>query len=102
LKFVLLFPLLFVSGLAWAGDSERGQEIAQENCARCHAIGPEGDSPFEPAPPFREVVERWPPAYLAEALGEGIVVGHPDMPEFTFSDAEIDDLITYLESLQAG
>jgi cytochrome c len=105
LKPVVVFLLLLVPGLAWAGDAadvELGRQIAQDNCSRCHAIGPEGDSPFEPAPPFREVAQRWPPSYLAEALGEGIVVGHPDMPEFVFSDPEIDGLIAYLESLIPG
>jgi mono/diheme cytochrome c family protein len=103
LRFVPVFLLLLVlvAGPAEAGDVERGRAIAQDNCSRCHAIGSQGDSPFEPAPPFRDVVQKWPPTYLAEALGEGIVVGHPDMPEFTFSDTEIDDLIAYLESLQA-
>jgi mono/diheme cytochrome c family protein len=88
--------------LSWAGNDDeiaRGQQIAEDNCARCHAVGPEGDSPYEPAPPFRTFGEKWPPSYLAEALAEGIVVGHPEMPEFTFDEPDIDALIAYLESL---
>lgn len=80
-------------------DIETGRVLADENCARCHAVGVEGESPHDDAPPFRDVVQQWPPAHLAEALAEGIVVGHPEMPEFTFSESEIDALIAYLESL---
>lgn len=29
--------LLLVTGLAQAGDAERGRELHQENCIRCHA-----------------------------------------------------------------
>jgi len=52
------------------------------------------------APPFIDVVKRYPPATLAEALAEGISTGHPDMPEFVFAPDEIGHLIAYLESLQ--
>jgi len=85
-----------------SGDFAHGRQIAEENCSRCHAVGPEGESPLDPAPPFRTLGDRWPPSYLAEALAEGIVVGHPEMPEFEFSETEIDDLIAYLESLNSN
>lgn len=82
-------------------DVERGRMLAEENCARCHAVGSTGDSPFDEAPPFRVVAERYPPSFLAEALAEGIVVGHPEMPAFVFDDPDIDGLIAYLESLRS-
>ena len=43
-----------------------------------------GNSPHRQAPPFRDVVERYPVEDLEELLAEGIVSGNPDMPEFTF------------------
>jgi hypothetical protein len=43
--------------------------------------------------------QRYPVDHLAEALAEGIVVGHPMMPQFTFDPPEIDALLTYIESL---
>jgi mono/diheme cytochrome c family protein len=84
-----------------AGDpvTERGRAIAQKQCARCHAIGRTGKSPMEPAPPFREIPKRYPVENLAEALAEGIMVGHPAMPEFRFDPPEIDALLSYLQSL---
>lgn len=79
-----------------------GKALAERRCARCHAIGADGDSPFAPAPPFRTFAEKWPIDSLAEAFAEGIVVGHPAMPEFQFDVDEIDVLLVYLESLQDG
>jgi len=54
---------------------------------------------MELAPPFRVLPHRYPVANLAEALAEGIVVGHPAMPEFTFEPDEINALLTYIQSL---
>jgi mono/diheme cytochrome c family protein len=85
-----------------ATDSDtvaKGRAIIEANCARCHAIGMEDSSHHEEAPPFRVVVTRYPPADLAEALAEGIVSGHPDMPEFVFQPAEIEAIIAYLGTL---
>lgn len=88
---------------ATPGDPVLGRQIAEQNCQRCHAIGPDGDSPLADAPPFREIVKRWPPDNIAEALAEGIEVTHQgveQMPEFQFDPTQIDNLIAYLNSLQ--
>ena len=37
---------------------------------------------------------------LEEALGEGILSGHPDMPEFVFESADVGAIIAYLKSIQ--
>jgi mono/diheme cytochrome c family protein len=77
----------------------KGRAIIEANCARCHAIGMEDSSHHEEAPAFRVVVTRYPPEDLAEALAEGIVSGHPDMPEFVFQPAEIEAILAYLGTL---
>src|SRR5262245_17825149 len=85
-------------------EVERGRAFAQKNCATCHASGPAGSSPYKPAPPFRTLHERYDVEGLAEALAEGIVVGHTgarQMPQFALSPAEIDDLLAYLKSLES-
>ena len=81
---------------------EKGRIIVQENCARCHAIGLSGASTHPKAPPFRIVVKRYPVEDLAEALAEGIVSGHPAMPQFVFQPAEISAILAYLDSLKAA
>jgi cytochrome c len=83
-----------------AGDVAAGRAIAQTHCARCHAIGRNGPSPLPIAPPFRELHTRYPVESLQEALAEGVVTGHPDMPEFSFAPEEIDSLIAFLKSLE--
>lgn len=80
----------------------RGHALAERLCSSCHAIGAVGASPNEEAPAFRRLGERYPPGALAEAFAEGIVVGHPAMPQFELEADEIDDLIAYLEWVQAG
>lgn len=77
----------------------RGAGIVQEHCSRCHAVGPADESTHKDAPPFRFVVQKYPPETLAEALAEGIMVRHPDMPVFVFKPEEIEAIIAYLATL---
>jgi len=74
--------------------------LLRRNCASCHAVGRTGDSPHKFAPTFRTLGQRYPIESLEEALGEGIVSGHPDMPEFKFDADDVGDIIAYLKSIQ--
>lgn len=85
---------------AQAGRIQRGQTFVQTNCALCHAVGRYGESPLKEAPPFRTLEKRYPIENLAEALAEGIITGHPSMPEFQLDPAQINDVIAYLKSIQ--
>ncbi|MEO1544706.1 MAG: cytochrome c, partial [Pseudomonadota bacterium] len=77
----------------------KGQALIEQHCAKCHAIGRTDTSTHQDAPPFREVVKRYPAEHLAEALAEGIQTGHPDMPMFIFEAHQIGALIVYLNTL---
>ncbi|WP_235860507.1 c-type cytochrome [Roseibium suaedae] len=77
-----------------------GRTIAEENCASCHAIGPEGESPNAEAPAFRDLSQRYPISDLEESLAEGIVTGHNDMPEFVLQPDNINQFLGYLSSIQ--
>ena len=79
---------------------QRGLTFARANYARCHAIDKASPSPLKLAPPVRELHKRYPVESLEEAFGEGIVTGHPNMPEFRLDGAQIDDLISYLKWLE--
>jgi len=81
-------------------DAQKGLAILRANCARCHAIGKTGDSPLRLAPPFRTLHNRYPVESLEESLGEGIITGHPAMPEFHFDPDQVGDIIAYLKSLE--
>jgi cytochrome c len=80
--------------------AQRGRNLAQHNCARCHAVGRVGESPLRAAPPFRTLHTQYPIEDLAESFAEGIVTGHPSMPEFRFDTAQINDLLAYLKTLE--
>lgn len=80
--------------------SQRGLVFVRTNCAQCHAIGKVGGSPMPIAPPFRELHLRYPVESLQEALAEGIMTGHPTMPEFRLDPGQIDSVISYLKSLE--
>ncbi len=95
-----LFLGVLTSSAFAAGELDRGRTILEANCGRCHATGAEGTSPLAAAPPFRTLGERYPVSDLEEALAEGILTGHPEMPEFSFDPDEIDSIIAYLQSLQ--
>ena len=86
---------------AWAVDNPAamGLRLVEKNCARCHAVGAAGASPHTEAPPFRDLHNRYPPEALGEALAEGISTGHPDMPEFVLTPAQVAAIIAYIGSL---
>jgi len=83
-----------------ASSVERGRRLARLYCSRCHSIDKISPSPFSIAPPFRKLHERYPVETLQEALGEGLVTGHPSMPEFRFDADQVGDFIAFLKSLE--
>ena len=74
--------------------------MLQKNCGSCHAVGRTGESPRKDTPAFRLLARRYPVESLEEALGEGLLTGHPDMPEFSFDADEVGDIIAHLKSIQ--
>ncbi len=82
-----------------AGLAQDGREIAEAQCASCHAIGRTGESPTPAAPRFERLLERYRADVLELELIEGVRVAHP-MPEFQFNPQGVDALIAYLRSIQ--
>ena len=98
----LLATLALPRAPAWSQSVklEAGQRLLARDCAGCHAIGRSDVSAHPAAPVFRELSSLYPVALLAEALAEGIMSGHPDMPVFEYQAEEVDQIIVYLESIQ--
>jgi mono/diheme cytochrome c family protein len=98
---LLVFALGFASSAYAVEDPQvaYGKRLVEKNCARCHAVGPGGESAHPDAPPFRLLHRRYPIEDLQEALAEGISTGHPDMPEFVASPDQISAIISYIQSL---
>ena len=67
-----------------AANIEQGRDLALLYCAGCHAIDKVSPSPLR----------------LEEALAEGIMTGHPSMPQFQFEPDQINDFIMFLKSLE--
>ena len=96
---VLLSAGLSVATAETSPAVRRGLNLAVANCARCHAIDKISPSPLSLAPPFRDLHLRYPVEGLAESLGEGIVTGHQNMPEFRLDPGQVGDFIDFLKSL---
>lgn len=77
----------------------RGQEIAMNRCASCHAIGRSGASPDHEAPPFRELQVRAPLLFEDPDFNRRMTVDHPVMPDFTLTEQERADITAYVRSL---
>jgi len=82
-------------------ELKRGEALLTRHCASCHAVGRTDASTHKEAPAFRTLSRRYPVDALEEALAEGIVSGHPDMPEFEFEAPDVGAIIAYLKSIQA-
>ena len=102
------FAGVLVVGLAMAiapgalaqSSAELGRQQVQRSCSGCHAIGREGRSPRAGAPPFRQLGRRFSMGVLEEELRAGMLTGHPPMPPFQFSQAQIGDIMAYLRGIQ--
>jgi cytochrome c len=95
---VLMLSCASATGLE--PDAQRGQTFVRTNCAQCHSVDKISASPLKIAPPFRTLHLQYPVENLAEALAEGIVTGHPSMPQFQLDPGQVGDVIAYLQSLE--
>jgi mono/diheme cytochrome c family protein len=104
---LLLLPLL-TAACTSAPDASaptdpvaaEGRFLAEVHCSACHAITRTDHSRHDEAPPLRELSKNYPVSALEESLAEGIIVGHPDMPEYRFRPEDVAALIRYLETIQ--
>jgi cytochrome c len=85
---------------ALSPPEQRGLVFVRTHCSHCHSIDKVSPSPLKVAPPFRTLHERYPVESLQESLAEGIVTGHPSMPEFQLDPGQVTDVIAYLKSLE--
>jgi cytochrome c len=86
--------------IAWVQPRAHGKRVLETNCAKCHAISAEGNSPHPDAPLFRELMQFYPVDAIEEAFSQGIETRHPDMPIFKMTELQIADVIVYLQSIQ--
>ncbi len=102
LRFALFCGALFCSVVPTQAEETaygKGLRLAETNCARCHAIGVSGASPFAPAPPFREVAKNYTPEELVDGFMEGLAVRHQAMPDWDMTMDQAEALATYIMAL---
>jgi len=95
-----LLPSLARGEEALSPAAQRGLIFVRTHCAHCHSIDKVSPSPLATAQPLRTLHERYPVESLEEPLAEGIITGHPSMPEFQLDPGQVADVIAYLKSLE--
>lgn len=88
------------SAAALTPAEQRGRNFVTTNCARCHSVDKVTPSPLKIAPPFRDLHLKYPIETLQESMAEGIYTGHPTMPTFRLEPDQINDVLSYLKSLE--
>ena len=80
---------------------QRGKELAQLLCQRCHAIAGPGPGREEKSPPFSTLIDRLTLEGLADQILVGLPLGHEPMPKWQFSEQQAEDLLFYIDSVTA-
>lgn len=81
---------------ARAADAARGQRLAQEECASCHAIAPNMRSEVANSPPFEAIAVKY--GHDAHRIAHVIAGPHPKM-NFSPRPREAADLAAYIVTL---
>jgi cytochrome c len=80
---------------------DHGRLLAESNCARCHAIGPEGGSPNAFAPEFRNLRKTRSLVDIEQTFAPGQIIDHAPMPNFAGMPEDTRALLDYIKSVQA-
>ena len=79
-------------------DASKGEQIARQWCANCHVIGGNPAGPVPQGPPSFQMVAR--SDMTADRLRAFLSRPHGAMPNLALTRGEIDDLISYVETLR--
>jgi mono/diheme cytochrome c family protein len=97
---VITFPI--ASGHSTAqevGSAARGLVLAQQVCARCHAVQKQQtQSPNNDAPSFQAIASI--PGMTATALSAALHTSHQTMPNLVLDPDELADIVAYILSLK--
>jgi mono/diheme cytochrome c family protein len=87
---------VFTTAALAAGDAQRGAIIAKRWCASCHVVTSDQASASADAPSFFDIAGR---RTDRKKLGHFLMDPHPPMPDMHLSRKEIDDIVSYIRSL---
>ncbi|MDP4595207.1 MAG: cytochrome c, partial [Beijerinckiaceae bacterium] len=91
---IALLAAFRVSSLA-AADIETGKRISTQWCASCHLISPTQRKASTDAPGFASINSK----RRVSEIKTYLVQSHPQMPNMSLTQAEIDHIIIYMQSL---
>lgn len=101
---LLILALALILGLvtvfqrpAAANEPEWGNRLARQWCRGCHEIEP-GAASDGPAPAFQVIADN--PRRTPAGLKAWLSTPHAAMPDFGLSNAEVEAIIAYLNSLR--
>ena len=94
----LLAAALAAPAVAESGNAARGRALAEQFCAKCHAIAPGRTGPEPAVPSFMRMAAD--PEQTRASLRQFIKLPHYEMEPQTMTSAEIDDVIAYILSLR--
>lgn len=97
LQIVTLAITLLAGQQAMAADPMAGEVLAEVWCASCHNVGPE-DVASDAAPSFYTIVNV--EKRSANFLASWLVNPHGAMPDPNLSRSEIEDIVSYMETLR--
>lgn len=112
-RILMSFLLLTAAGCATSGptpnsstnldvSADRGRFYALRSCAGCHAVGVLGESPNASAPSFGAIRLRYNALSLPRRLAEISKSGHYEMPPIYMTPNEIQDIVAYVETVNAS
>jgi cytochrome c len=96
----LALTCVTASAFAQSPAAQRGLTFVRTHCAQCHAVDKVSESLLAIAPAFRTLHLKYPIEDLQRPLAEGIIAGHPTMPQFRLEPDQISDVIAYLKTLE--
>jgi mono/diheme cytochrome c family protein len=79
-------------------DIEAGQALAQRWCSNCHTVETDARSAKDAAPSFRAIARK--KSTTSGTLHGFLQLPHANMPDWTLTRDEIDDLVAYILSLK--
>ena len=94
----LLAAALGAPAAAETGNAARGRALAEQVCAKCHAIAPGRTGPEPAVPSFMRMAAD--PEQTRSSLRQFITLPHYEMEPQTLTTPEIDDVIAYILSLR--
>lgn len=92
----LALAAALAAGPVFAGDVSRGAVIAKRWCAACHVVSADQTAANADAPSFFDIAQRHTDK---KRIANFLIDPHPPMPNMHLSRKEIDDIVSYIRSL---